>query len=189
MARPEITAHSRRSQRGFTLLEVMISVLLLVIGIAGISRLTVGITRAGSVQRETERATEGARAAIERIKCAAFSQAFRTYNATGTDDPGMPGTAPGANFAVAGLRAAPDDPDGMPGEIIFPTPAGHPDWLCEDVEDAKIGMPHDLNGDGAIDSVSHSANYKLLPVRVRVVWQSGDGTIGTVELKTNLANY
>jgi len=189
MARPEKTAHSRRSRRGFTLLEVMISVLLLVIGIAGISRLTVGITRAGNLQRETERATEGARATIERIKCVAFSQAFRSYNATGLDDPGIPGTAPGANFAVPGLRAAPDDADSLCGEIIFPTAPDHPEQLRENVDDPKIGMPRDLNGDGAIDSVSHHDNYKLLPVRVRVVWQSVDGTIGTVELKTNLANY
>jgi prepilin-type N-terminal cleavage/methylation domain-containing protein len=189
MARLEKTAHPRTGRRGFTLLEIAISILLLVIGITGISRLTVGITRAGNMQRDTERATEAARAAIERIKSAAFSQAFRTYNAAGADDPGTPGTAPGANFAVAGLRAAPDDPDGLPGEIIFPTPAGHPDWLCENVTDAKLGMPHDLNGDGVIDAVSHADNYKLLPVRVRVVWQSSDGTIGTVELKTNLANY
>jgi hypothetical protein len=160
-----------------------------VIGITGISRLTVGVTRAGNMQRDTERATEAARAAIERIKSESFSQAFRNYNATGVDDPGNPGTAPGANFAVAGLRAAPDDPDGLPGEIIFPTPAGQPGSLCEDVVDPKIGMPQDLNGDGVIDSVSHAGNYKLLPVRVRVVWQSIDGTIGSVELKTNLANY
>ena len=189
MARLEKSAHPGRAQGGFTMLEVVISILLLVIGITGISRLTVGVTRAGNLQRETERATEGARAAIERIKSASFSQAFRSYNATGADDPGVAGTAPGANFAVAGLRPAPDDPDGMPGEIIFPTPTGHPEILSEEVDDPKLGMPHDLNGDNTIDAVNHSDNYKLLPVRVRVVWQSSDGTIGVVELKTNLANY
>lgn len=189
MARPENTARPRRSRGGFTLLEVVISVVLMVIGIAGLSRLTIGVTRAGNLQRETERATEGARAAIERIKAEAFSQAFRTYNATGADDPGGAGTSPGANFAVPGLRAAPDDPDGMCGEVIFPTPPGQPAQLCENVDDPKLAMPHDLNGDGVVDSANRATDYKLLPVRVRVCWQSNDGTIGVVELKTNLANY
>jgi prepilin-type N-terminal cleavage/methylation domain-containing protein len=178
-----------RSERGFTLLEVMISILLLVLGIAGISRLTIGVTRAGNLQRETERATEGARAMIERIKAVSFSQAFRSFNATGSDDPGGVGTAPGANFAVAGLRPAPDDPDGLPGEVIFPTPADQPGQLSESVIDPKVAMPRDLNGDGAIDSANHATDYKLLPVRVCVRWQSNDGTVGVVELKTNLANY
>ena len=189
MASPEKNALRKRSALGFTLLEVSISIVLLVIGIAGISRLTVSVTRAGNMQRETERATEGARAAIERIKAEAFSQAFRSYNATGADDPGGLNTAPGANFAVPGLRPAPDDPDGMCGEIIFPTPPGQPGTLREDVVDPALGMPQDLDGHNGVDTANHSLDYKLLPVRVRVRWQSSDGTIGVVELKTNLANY
>jgi len=177
------------SAGGFTLLEVVFTLLLLVIGITGISRMTVAVTRAGNMQRETEIANEAARAMLERIKAESFPQAFRTFNATSTDDPGGVGTAPGANFAVAGLRAAPDDADGLPGEIVFPTPTGQPGQLRENVTDARLDMPHDLNGDGLIDSANHATDYKLLPVLVRVHWQSVDGTVGSVELKTRLANY
>ncbi len=189
LAQRTYLSRSQRTTSGFTLLEVVVSILLLMIGIAGISRLTVGVTRAGTMQRETELATEGARAKLERIKAEAFSQAFRTYNATGADDPSGAGTAPGAYFEVAGLRPAPDDPDGMPGEVIFPVPPDQPGQLCESVNDPKLAMPRDLNGDGIVDSLNHATDYKLLPVRVRVRWQSIDGTIGLVELKTNLANY
>ena len=174
---------------GFTLLELMFSIVLLVIGITAISRLTVGVTRQANFQRECALATEGARAMLERIQAESFSQGFRAFNASSADDPGGAGTAPGANFAITGLRALPDDPDGMPGEIIMPTPAGQPEQLREDVDDPKLGMPHDLNGNGVVDFANHATDYKLLPVLVRVRWQACDGTNGVVELKTCLANY
>jgi hypothetical protein len=172
-----------------TLLELVFSITLLVIGITAISRLTLGITRVANMQRDCELATEGARAMLERIQAEAFSQAFRAFNGTGVDDPGGPDTAPGANFAIAGLRAAADDPDGMPGEIIMPSPAGQPGLLLESVVNEKLAMPHDLNGNGLVDGLDHSSNYKLLPVLVRVRWRASDGTVGVVELKTCLANY
>jgi len=176
-------------RKGLTLLELSFSITLLVLGITAISRLTLGITRVANMQRDCELATEGARAMLERIQAEAFSQAFRSFNATGVDDPGGPNTAPGANFAVAGLRAAADDPDGQPGEIIMPTPAGLPGELREDVVNEKLAMPHDLNGNQLVDALNHATNYKLLPVLVRVRWRASDGTVGVVELKTCLANY
>ena len=178
-----------RGRRGLTLLELSFSITLLVLGISAISRLTVGLTRAANVARETDFATQAAKAMLERIQGEAFLQAFRSFNALGSDDPSGANTAPGANFAVPGLRAAPGDADGRPGEVVFPTPSTLPGVLREDVTNVKLGMPHDLNGDGVIDGLNHSLDYKLLPVLVRVRWQSADGTTATVELKTILANY
>ncbi len=167
----------------------MFSITLLVIGITAISRLTLGLTRAANLAHESELATQAARGMLERIQAEAFLQSFRSFNALGTDDPSGPNTAPGANFAVRGLRALASDADGLPGEIVFPTRAGAPGVLREDVSDPKLGMPHDLNGDGLIDALNHATNYKLLPVLVRVRWQAADGTSASVELKTILANY
>jgi type II secretory pathway pseudopilin PulG len=177
------------SRRGLTMLELVFAITLLVIGITAISRLTVGVTRAANVQRESELATEAARATLERIQTEAFSQAFRSFNATGSDDPGGAGTAPGANFAVEGLRATADDPDGLPGEIVMPTLPGLPGQLREDVDEPKLGMPQDLDGNGVVDGNNHATDYKLLPVLVRVRWRACDGTLGVVELKTCIANY
>jgi len=177
------------SARGLTLLEVMFSITLLAIGIAALARLTVGLQRGASMEHETELATQAARAMLERIQAESFSQAFRSFNATGVDDPGGANTAPGANFAVAGLRALPDDPDGQPGEVLFPSPAGQPDVLAETTQDRRLCMPQDLDGNGTIDAANHATDYQLLPVRVRVRWQSRDGTTGAVELMTILANF
>jgi len=178
-----------RSERGLTLLELSFAITLLVIGISAISRLTLGLTRAAGMARETELATAAARTMLERIQAEAFSQAFRSFNALGSDDPSGANTAPGANFAVPGLRAARGDADGMPGQVQFPTPSAWPGVLREDVSDSGLGMPQDLNSDGVIDSANHSTDYKLLPVRVRVRWEAADGSTGAVELTTMLANY
>ena len=184
------TSPSRRSRtRGLTLLEMALSITLLVMGISALSRVTVSLARAGSMARENETATQSARAMLERIQAESFSQAFRSFNATGADDPGGANTAPGANFAVRGLRALPGDPDGLPGEVLFPSTAGQPAQLREDVVDAHLGMPQDLDGNGVVDSANHATDYKLLPVRVRVRWQSRDGSTGVVELATYLANH
>jgi len=177
------------ARRGLTLLELVCSITVLALGISGLARVTLGLQRAGSVSRETELATQAARATLERIQAEAFAQAFRSFNATGADDPGGANTAPGANFAVAGLRPLPSDADGLPGEIVFPSAAGQPGVLSETVADARLGMPQDLDGNGSVDALNHATDYELLPVLVRVRWQSGDGSACAVELKTILANY
>ena len=179
----------RRSTRGLTLLELAFGITLLVIGITSISQLTVGLTRAASMAREIELATGAARTMLERVQAEAFAQGFRSFNALGSDDPSGANTSPGANFAVAGLRAAPDDADGLPGQVLFPTTSAQPGVLREDLVDAELGMPQDLNGDNVIDSADHSTNYTLLPVRVIVRWEGAGGSVGTFELSTMLANY
>jgi hypothetical protein len=60
--------------------------------------------------------------------------------------------------------------------------------LREDVNLPELGMPRDLNGDGAVDAGNHSTDYRLLPVIVRVRWQ-GAGGPSQFELKTMLANF
>ena len=48
--------------------------------------------------------------------------------------------------------------------------------LREDVVLPALGMPSDLDGNTIIDALDHSANYRVLPVRVRVRWQGMNGT-------------
>jgi hypothetical protein len=67
---------------------------------------------------------------------------------------------------------------------MFPT-GGPPEQLREDVVDAGLGMPRDLDGDGVIDGADHEANYTLLPIRVRVQWRGVSG-VRTFDLETVL---
>jgi prepilin-type N-terminal cleavage/methylation domain-containing protein len=172
-----------------TLIEVMVAMSVLVVGLLAYSRAVAAAALAARTTRETTLATEAAWRVVESMRAQAnFNQVFSLYNTTTADDPvGIP--APGANFAVTGLQAVIGDPDGLPGEIVFPTvTVGGALQLREDVVNAKLGMPRDLNGDGVIDGNDHSADYQLLPVLVRVHWRGVAGN-GLVELPTILGNY
>ncbi len=172
-----------------TLVELSICVTLLVTGVLSFGYTLISLERGALRSRELGAATAAAAEMLERIQAEAFPEAFRRYNATGSDDPGGANTAPGANFAVAGLTARPDDPDGWPGQVQFPSPSGAPTQLREDFEDEALGMPHDLNGDGIVTAgASHPTTYVVLPVRIRIAWTSAAGP-GEYELTTLLGNY
>ena len=47
--------------------------------------------------------------------------------------------------------------------------------MREDLADAELGTPRDLNGDCLVDASDHAADYTLLPVVVRLRWQSHHG--------------
>ena len=67
------------------------------------------------------------------------------------------------------------DPDGMAGRIVMPALVGVPGELREDLNDADLGLPRDLSGDGIWDADDHSVDYQLLPVRVLIEWKSKSG--------------
>jgi hypothetical protein len=106
-----------------------------------------------------------------------FEDLFRAYNDDPSDDPGGPGTAPGANFAVDGLEPRAGDADRSPGRIEFPSPEGRPGVLREDLTAELFGLAvdHDLDGDGVVDDSNHAGDYLLLPVLVRVEWTGSSG--------------
>lgn len=186
--RVEPSRRGARARRGFTLLEVLFGLVVLLVGVTSFSGALVSSMRAAKKADEMNRATKAAHAILARIEAEAFPEAFRRFNDYKLDDPGGAGTAPGAHFAVEGLEARPGDADGQPLDVIFPTQTNDASRLKENVTVAELGMPRDLNGDGVIDTANHAVDYKLLPVLVRVRWRSASGP-GEFELKTMLANY
>src|SRR5689334_10004347 len=160
---------ARCARAAFTILEMMIAITLVSLVLVAMSSSILTSMKATGVNRETALATDGIAAMMERLQGVGhFSDVFKLYNANPNDDPGIPGTAPGPNFAVPGLQPVDGDPDGFVGEIVFPTIGNE---LREDVVDPRLGMPRDLTGDGNVDHVDHSGNYKLLPVLLRVRWK------------------
>jgi len=122
--------------------------------------------------REAALALDGVREAIETLQgVEEFSAVFGLYGGAG-------------GFAIEGLSPADGDADGLVGEIVFPTVGGE---LREHLEDEKLGMPRDLNGDGDIDFENHSDDYRLLPVLVRARWK-GSGGERFMEISTLLAD-
>ncbi len=180
---------SRPSRAGWTLLEIIIAFSVLSIGMLGYTQAIAKIGKVSELTREQSIALEAARSMLANISGGAFADLFRLYNQDPSDDPLGANTAPGGNFAVAGLTALAADPDGLAGAIEFPAtpPAGGAVELRENLPDSRFGTPRDLNGDGAVDAANHAADYRLLPVVVSVSWQSSQGP-RQIRLKTLLAN-
>lgn len=159
----------------------MCAVAFLLVATLGFSQSLIAGMRLADTTRERALATQAARQILEELQDEDFAEVFALYNANPADDPVLAGTAPGATFAVDGLRPNPGDADGQVGEIVFPVIG---DELREDAPAPELGMPLDLNADG-LDALDHAGNYQLLPVAVRVSWRS-NGAAMQVELRTYL---
>jgi len=174
----------RRPRDGFTLIEVTIALVVLVIGVGG----ALGSISTFAVLEETNRETTvahlAARRTLEEMRAADFDEVFARYNADNADDPAGV-VSPGASFAVDGLQATDVDPDGVVGRIVFPVDGGG--VLREDLADPGFGLPADLNADGVTDGSDVGASYVALPVRVIVEWRGRAGN-RTFELQTLLAD-
>jgi hypothetical protein len=170
------------------LIELMLVISVLMVALLVLSQSMGTAMTLTDVNRETALASDGARDTIELLQgVERFQEVFAIYNTDPADDPAGPGTAPGAAFSIAGLQPADDDPDGMVGEIRFPavvTATGLK--ISEEIDDAALGMPRDLSGDGLVDSADHSLDYLVLPVRVRVEWTGSSGP-RNIEVVTLLA--
>jgi len=180
---------ARSGQRGgFTLIEIMISLSVLVVGLLGFVRVIAMSASMSSANRESDFAIEAARAKIEEVEAANFRDLFALYNAVGGDDPGGAGTAPGNSFTVAGLQPDPADPDGIVGEVVLPAMVGlGGNWeVREDFQSTALGTPRDLSGDGVIDQADHTADYGVLPVLVRLRWRGVRG-VSRLEFKVLVA--
>lgn len=165
-----------RRSSAFTLVEVCVAGAVLAIALSALVGSMVTSMSLHRVNHETALAQQGARRALEELQAVPFREVFAAYDAYSGDDAGLSVVARGAAFAVAGLSAPPGDADGLCGEVLFPvTLVGGVPELREDVVDAELGLPRDLNGDGLVDALDHSADYVLLPVRVRVAWRGVTG--------------
>jgi type II secretory pathway pseudopilin PulG len=162
----------RARRGGFSLLEVAIGTVVLTMGISAVLSVIVKYSRMVRVNNESTIAQQAARQMLERMQEQTFSQVFALYNTSTADDPGGPGTAPGRNFVVPGLAVQPNDADGRVGEIDFPMSGTQ---LRENVTDLALGMPRDLNGNGATDALNHATDYVLLPVTITLRWRGASG--------------
>lgn len=175
-----------RSRAGFGLLDVMAAAVVLTVTIAGVSGSILVAMSQNRLNRDTAVAQQAARQLLERMESRPFNEVFAAYNASVADDAGLTQPAQGAAFDVPGLEPLAGDPDGRCGRILFPTTVvGAVEQLREDAVDAALGMPRDLNGLGGIDGLDHAADYRVLPVRVRVEWRTA-GRARVLDLETML---
>lgn len=154
------------------MVEVMVVFVVLTVAMAMFTSTMASTARQRMTKRESAIAAEAGRRMLEVLRATVHARIFALYNHSTEDDPGGAGTAPGRHFAVIGLTPAADDLDGFVGEIVFPSPGP---TLREDVDMPELGMARDLDADGEVDDLDHAADYELLPVMVRMRWQSRSG--------------
>ena len=184
----QVRGTARGGRQGLTLLELCVAMSILAVAMLGYAKTVARTTLATRTSREAALANEAAKLTIESMRALALVNVYAMYNTSTADDP-VGVVSPGANFAVTGLEALPGDVDGMAGEILLPvTLVGGVPELRENLVDPDFGMPSDLTGEGTIDALNHAADYKMLPVIVRVRWR-GVGGQGAVEFQTILGGY
>jgi len=174
---------------GFAMIELVVAGSVLMIGALAFVQIFAMARDVGRSNRETAVAAEAARGVLEQLE--AFEQhaaLFALHNASADDDP--TGFMPlqgftQAGFDVPGLEAPSGDADGLVGEVVFPVDPGTGE-LREDLDLPEFGMPRDLNGDLAIDGDSRANDYVLLPILVRMRWESS-GHVRTHEVRTILS--
>lgn len=157
----------RQRQGGYSFVEVVVAVAILAIGMLSQASLTVTHVGQSALNKASRLAIDGIHNQIEDLKNHAFADVFKDYQGT-----------PLQHFAVPGLEPQDSDPDGAVGEIIFPTasdPLVGNLVLREDLARPELGLPRDLDGDGAIDSTPKNATYQLLPVMIELRWKSPVG--------------
>lgn len=163
-----MSARSTRSHaRGFTVLEAAISMAVLAVALLSLWGTIVYCSRSNRAAEQKKRAMNAAQAKIEELKSVPFSTLIQDYGPSGTI---------GDRFVVPSID---DDQAHAEGRIVFYVDE------TDDAGDPSIGLPMDLNGDGDSDDLDVSANYLLLPVKVRIRW---DGTLGSqiIELRSIL---
>lgn len=190
---PAPFTNNRPRKQGFLLAEVAIALVIFAISASILAQ----TYRAGHMLRAQAReeglATAAAQEVLELMRGARFNEVVARFDPDPFNDPGGPGTAHGATFTVAGLGPAEGDPDGICGEVILPVvdvgTAVAPDYqLREDMGPTVLGLPRDLNGDAVIDDQDHGSDAIIVPVLVRVRWQSPHGP-RQLEFFTAITDY
>ena len=165
------------------MVELAVSITVLAFALCAAASTVITTGALNQKNHETEVARRAAENMLEVLRNTDFARVFPSYNSVPGDDPNGAGTAPGNRFAVTGLTPLPGAPGGVAGTILFASPGP---GLFENVNDATLGMPRDLNSDGLIDAANHIGDNRVLPVRIQIRWQSKNGP-RTVELSTLLS--
>jgi len=92
----------------------------------------------------------------------------------------------GGGGQVGGMQQVGGGGGGGGGGVVV---VAEPEWqLREDFVDTELGLPRDLSGDSIIDDEDHSADYLILPIRIRMRWQGVYGE-RTLDLYTMVGEF
>lgn len=173
---------SRRAEGGFTLIDCAIGMSILVIAILGYVMSTLGDRNLSREVEERSVAVETLGRFVERIRAdpdwpglyARLAPLSResandaTLSSLGVDTSLVthPAASYEADFTAPTSLGTVTFLVQVPVKAVAGVPA-----LREDEVAPRYGLPYDLNGDGAIDGAARDADYRALPMVVRIRWQ------------------
>lgn len=153
---------------GFTLVETTVVMMILMVGLLAMTSTSVTVHSLRESDRDRRLALAGLESVIEdvrRISDASLGDDWSrdliaAYAAGGT---------PGPQINLRGLEAWAGNPSVLTVQIIT-------DETTTDAElGVALGMPRDLNNDGAVDDADVSLDARILPVIVRAQWAGVSG--------------
>jgi len=162
-----VQARYRRGA-GFTVIEVVMTMAMISIALLALMSVVISSMTLVEANRQDSLAVNAARDKVAEMAAKPFDKVFSSYK--------------NHTFTVTGLQRP---GGGDPGRVIFPMNGSN---LSETVADAKLLMPRDLNMDGDASDTNVSLNYQILPVKVRVNWETVQGP-RTLEVNVVLTNY
>ncbi len=168
--RKNLPAHHRSAREGFTLIEVMIAMVVMLIGLMALTSTSLVVHSVNESDRLRRKALSGLRAAVERLQ--SRSTALIDSDTGWANDLVQAYTGggnPGPLFSVRGLDAW--EGEASLGTIQIITDETDTDGILG----VNLGMPKDLNADGDTLSTDVTADAQLLPVIVRVRWEGAAG--------------
>ena len=159
---------------GFTLVEIGLAMTVLMIALMAMSASTLRMNSLRRQNRERAIAQNMIRAISEQVHATA-DRLRRTSNDWSGDFVSAlaDGGSMGNTFSVGELTPRTEQPTVGTIELVVDETA------TDDELGFELGMPRDLDGDGAIDNADVSATARLFPVVVRTRWT---GVSGDVEI-------
>ncbi len=146
-----------------------VSLVILVVAVGGLLAVVFSALRLSQSNESTRAADQAVRAILEGLNTLPFEEAYAAFNSDNADDP------PSKAAFQALLRV--NDPvladqkgRAATARVLLPAE------MREDLVDPAFGLPRDLDGDGGLDSLDHSGDYRLLPLRVRLEWNAASGS-------------
>jgi Tfp pilus assembly protein PilV len=160
----------RRARSGFTLIEIALTTTVLLVALVSTSASVFSLHALRRQSRERSIAHNAVQIRSERVHAAARAAIHQTGSwATHVVSSQCPAGTLEADFDVEGLT--PQDGEAHVGKIVF--------VVDETLSDAdlgvSLGLPRDLDGDGAIWNHDVSARARILPVLVSARWKGVRG--------------
>lgn len=162
-----------QSRAGFSLVDVCLSMALLVVALGVLIGSTFSALELDRSNASLALANQALRGLSEEMQAMPIDEVLDAYVMLEGEQDSIRDTKLARLTMREKLLA--DDAGHLPvARATFPLDADGR-TLREDLDAPELGLPRDLDGDGAIDADDHRADFRILPVVLELEWVSPSG--------------